>query len=160
MREHMQSVVVIGAGKIGATVAGLLASAGYRVSLTDRSQAALDRVEPHENIRCVPLNVENSASLLGLLNDQSAVINAAPFHLTSRIAEAARAARAHYLDLTEDVASTRNVKQLAMNATTAFIPQCGLAPGFVSLVASHLVRRFDQLDSVRLRVGALPQYPS
>ena len=44
--------------------AGLLASAGYRVSLTDRSQAALDRVEPHQNIRRVPLNVENSASLL------------------------------------------------------------------------------------------------
>src|SRR6266571_8225856 len=39
MRGHMQSVVVIGAGKIGTTVAGLLASAGYRVSLTDRSQA-------------------------------------------------------------------------------------------------------------------------
>jgi saccharopine dehydrogenase-like NADP-dependent oxidoreductase len=156
----MQSVVVIGAGKIGATVAGLLASAGYRVSLTDRSQAALDRVEPHQNIRRVPLNVENSASLLGLLNDQSAVINAAPFHLNSRIAEAARAARAHYLDLTEDVASIRRVKELAVDAGTAFIPQCGLAPGFVSIAAFDLAKRFEVLDSVRLRVGALPQFPS
>jgi saccharopine dehydrogenase-like NADP-dependent oxidoreductase len=156
----MQSVVVIGAGKIGATVAGLLASAGYRVSLTDRWQAALDRVEPHQNIRRVPLNVENSASLLGLLNDQSAVINAAPFHLNSRIAEAARAARAHYLDLTEDVASIRRVKELAVDAGTAFIPQCGLAPGFVSIAAFDLAKRFEVLDSVRLRVGALPQFPS
>src|SRR6195256_1254796 len=160
MRGHMQSIVVIGAGKIGTTVAGLLASAGYRVTLTDRSQLALDRVERHENIRCLPLNVENSADLLALLNDQFAVINAAPFHLTLRIAEAAWAARTHYLDLTEDIANTRHVKALAADASTAFLPQCGLAPGFVSVVAHDLAKRFEVLDSVRLRVGALPQFPS
>src|SRR5215204_42404 len=99
----MQNVLVIGAGKIGATVAALLVSVGYRVMLADRSAGVLDRVERNENIRCVPLNVENSADLLALLNDQYAVINAAPFHLTLRVAEAARAASTHYLDLTEDV---------------------------------------------------------
>jgi saccharopine dehydrogenase-like NADP-dependent oxidoreductase len=156
----MQNVVVVGAGKIGTTVAGLLASAGYRVTLADRSQAALDRVERHEHIRCLPLNVENSADLLALLNDQFAVISAAPFHLTLRIAEAACAARTHYLDLTEDVANTRRVKELGAGATTAFLPQCGLAPGFVSVVAYDLAKRFEVLDSVRLRVGALPQFPS
>src|SRR5688572_3648346 len=155
-----RNVMVIGAGKIGTTVASLLASAGYRVTLTDRSQAALDRIERSGDIRCMPLNVENSAGLLEQLNDQSAVINAAPFHLTLRIAEAARAARTHYLDLTEDVASTRRVKELAADASTAFIPQCGLAPGFVSVAAFDLAKRFEELDSVRLRVGALPQFPS
>ena len=108
----------------------------------------------------MPLNVENSADLLALLNDQFAVINAAPFHLTLRVAEAARAARTHYLDLTEDVASTQRVKELADGASTAFIPQCGLAPGFVSVAAYDLAKRFEVLDSVRLRVGALPQFPS
>jgi saccharopine dehydrogenase-like NADP-dependent oxidoreductase len=156
----MQNVVVIGAGKIGTTAAGLLADAGYRVTLTDRSQAVLARVERHERIRCVPLNVESSADLLGLLNDQYAVVNAAPFHLTLRIAEAAHAARAHYLDLTEDVASTRRVQELAGDASTAFIPQCGLAPGFISIAAFDLAKHFEVLDSVRLRVGALPQFPS
>ncbi len=156
----MQNVVVIGAGKIGATAASLLASAGYRVTLTDRSLAVLDRVERHESIRCVQLDVEKSGDLLALLNDQSAVINAAPFHLTLRIAEAARAAHTHYLDLTEDIASTRRVKELAADARTAFIPQCGLAPGFVSVAAFDLAKRFEVLDSVRLRVGALPQFPS
>jgi saccharopine dehydrogenase-like NADP-dependent oxidoreductase len=157
----MHDVVVIGAGKIGATAAGLLAQSGsYQVTLADRSPAVLDRVEPHERIRCMPLNVEDTTALLGLLNDKFAVVNAAPFHLTLRIAEAARAARNHYLDLTEDVASTRRVKELAADAATAFIPQCGLAPGFVSVVAYELAKRFETLDSVKLRVGALPQYPS
>jgi len=89
-----------------------------------------------------------------------AVLSAAPYHLTYHVAEAAKAARAHYLDLTEDVASTRKVKALAAGATTAFIPQCGLAPGFISIVAANLARRFDTLHDVRLRVGALPKYPS
>jgi saccharopine dehydrogenase-like NADP-dependent oxidoreductase len=87
-------------------------------------------------------------------------LSAAPYHATRLIAEAAKAAGAHYLDLTEDVASTRAVKQLAEGARTAFIPQCGLAPGFVSIVAHDLAKRFDTLDTLRLRVGALPQYPS
>ena len=40
------------------------------------------------------------------------------------------------------------------------IPQCDLASGFISIVANDLARRFDTLDSVRMRVGALSQYPS
>jgi saccharopine dehydrogenase-like NADP-dependent oxidoreductase len=66
----------------------------------------------------------------------------------------------HYLDLTEDVANTRLVKSLAEDASNAFIPQCGLAPGFISIAAHDLARRFERLDSARLRVGALPLYPS
>ena len=54
----------------------------------------------------------------------------------------------------------RRVRALAVDASTAFFPQCGLAPGFVSIVAFDLVKRFDSLDTVKLRVGALPQYPS
>jgi len=157
----MRDVTVIGAGKIGATVARLLASTGdYHVMLTDRAPDVTDRLERVERIDCKTLDVEDSAALLRLLNGQFAVLNAAPFHLTLPVAEAAGAAGAHYLDLTEDVASTRRVKELAAGGNTAFIPQCGLAPGFISIVAFDMAKRFEKLDSVRLRVGALPQYPS
>jgi saccharopine dehydrogenase-like NADP-dependent oxidoreductase len=157
----MKDVVVIGAGKIGATVAQLLASTGdYQVTLADRSPEVLASRERNERIRAVAADVEDSSKLVDLLNGQFAVLNAAPFHLTTGIAEAARAARTHYLDLTEDVASTHRVKELAADAGIAFIPQCGLAPGFVSIVAFDMAKRFEVLDSVKLRVGALPQYPS
>jgi saccharopine dehydrogenase-like NADP-dependent oxidoreductase len=157
----MKDVVVIGAGKIGSTVAGLLAQTGdYRVTLADRSPEVLDRVDRIERIRIATADVEDSSKLVDLLNGQFAVLNAAPFQLTTHIAEAARVAGTHYLDLTEDLASTRRVRKLATDANTAFVPQCGLAPGFVSIVAFDLAKGFDVLDSVRLRVGALPQYPS
>jgi saccharopine dehydrogenase-like NADP-dependent oxidoreductase len=157
----MKEVVVIGAGKIGATIASLLTSTNdCQVILADRSTEALGRFEREERVRIAPTDVEDSSKLIDLLNGRFAVLNAAPFHLTTIVAEAARAAGTHYLDLTEDVASVRRVRELAANAETAFIPQCGLAPGFVSIVAFDMAKRFEVLDSIKLRVGALPQYPS
>jgi saccharopine dehydrogenase-like NADP-dependent oxidoreductase len=45
-------------------------------------------------------------------------------------------------------------------AETAFMPQCGLAPGFVGIAGAELASRFDRLESLSLRVGALPLYPT
>jgi saccharopine dehydrogenase-like NADP-dependent oxidoreductase len=157
----MKDVVVIGAGKIGATVARSLASTGdYQVTLADRSPEVLDLFGRDDRTSITAVDVEHSAKLLDLVNGHFAVLNAAPFRLTTPIAEAARAARTHYLDLTEHVESMHRVKALAIDSSTAFFPQCGLAPGFVSIVAFDLVKRFDSVDTVKLRVGALPQYPS
>ncbi|PWJ84835.1 saccharopine dehydrogenase-like NADP-dependent oxidoreductase [Pseudaminobacter salicylatoxidans] len=157
----MKEIVVVGAGKIGATIADMLAVTGdYRVTVVDRSQAQLDALEVGANIATRQLDIGQDGALESVLAGKFAVLSAAPFHLTTRIAEAAAKAGVHYLDLTEDVASTRRVKELAASATTAFIPQCGLAPGFISIVANDLARHFDTLDSLRMRVGALPQYPS
>lgn len=157
----MKEIVVVGAGKIGATIADLLASTGdYSVTVIDRAQAQLDALEAGAAVKTQAIDIEDAKALEAVLSGKFAVLSAAPFHLTTRIAEAAAAAGVHYLDLTEDVASTRRVKELAKTAKTAFIPQCGLAPGFISIVAYDLAKRFDKLDSVRMRVGALPQYPS
>jgi saccharopine dehydrogenase-like NADP-dependent oxidoreductase len=52
------------------------------------------------------------------------------------------------------------VRATAEGATTAFVPQCGLAPGFISIAANELITHFDELKSVRMRVGALPQHPN
>lgn len=157
----MRKVTVIGAGKIGATIVDLLVGSGaYDVTVIDQSEAQLAGVAGHGAVRRVVHAIEDAQSLAGRLAGQFAVLNAAPFHLTTRVAEAAKLAGAHYLDLTEDVASSRVVQELAAGAETAFIPQCGLAPGFITIVAADLARKFDELHDVRLRVGALPRYPS
>lgn len=159
----MKDILVIGAGKIGQVAADLLAhapSCGYRVTLADRSAQALAHAGCGPEVAALVLDIEDAASLRAAMAGRFAVLSAAPFHLTLRIAQAARAANVHYLDMTEDVASTRRIRELAHGARGAFIPQCGLAPGFVSIVAADLARRFDRLDSVRMRVGALPAYPS
>ena len=157
----MKRVVVIGAGHIGAAIAHLLGGCGdYAFTVVDRSSQALALLDGLPNTQTRQLDIADADSLDATLSGAFAVLSAAPYHQTTRIAEAARRAGVHYLDLTEDVASTRCVKGLAEGATTAFIPQCGLAPGFISIVAADLARRFDTLHDVRLRVGALPKYPS
>ena len=158
---YMKEIVVIGAGKIGGAIALMLADTGdYRVVVADRSPEQLSKVDRHPAISTAAVDIADRAGLVAVLAGKFAVLSAAPFHLTGFVAEAALEAGVHYLDLTEDVATTKKVEELAQGAKTAFIPQCGLAPGFISIVANDLAKRFDSLDSVRMRVGALPQYPS
>jgi saccharopine dehydrogenase-like NADP-dependent oxidoreductase len=157
----MKEVVVIGAGHIGSTIAAFLSGTGeYQVTVADHSADALAALGVMTRVEHKVLDVKSGPAMRDLLKGKFAVLSAAPYHLTYLVAEAARAAGAHYLDLTEDVATTRKVKALAADAKTAFIPQCGLAPGFISIVAADLARHFDVLHDVRLRVGALPKYPS
>ena len=157
----MKNIVIVGAGKIGSMIAELLVGSGdYAVTVIDRSQQQLDRLETAKPIAKAAVDIADGEALRKILTGKFAVLSAAPYHATRLIAEAAKAAGSHYLDLTEDVASTRVVKQLAAGARTAFIPQCGLAPGFITIVASDLASRFDELQDVRMRVGALPKFPS
>jgi saccharopine dehydrogenase-like NADP-dependent oxidoreductase len=157
-RMSTRPVLVIGAGKIGQVVAELLAGCGdYTVTLADRDEAALQGVG---RVHTLALDVGDRGQLEQAMGKAWAVLSAAPYHLTAQIAELARDLGVHYLDLTEDVATTKRIRALAEGAGTAFVPQCGLAPGFISIVASDLASRFDRLDSVRMRVGALPAYPS
>jgi saccharopine dehydrogenase-like NADP-dependent oxidoreductase len=157
----MRDILLIGAGKIGETIADMLCASGdYRVTVADRSDLQLQKLPRRANLKMFALDVGDADALAASLKGRYAVLSAAPYSVTGQIATAARRAGIHYLDLTEDVANTRLVKTLALGAGSALIPQCGLAPGFISIVAQDLARHFDRLDSVRLRVGALPLYPS
>ncbi|HEX6958298.1 MAG TPA: saccharopine dehydrogenase C-terminal domain-containing protein [Ferrovibrio sp.] len=154
-------ILIIGAGKIGRTIANMLAQSGdYRVTLADCVLPQLTPGEAAARIEACQLDACDGAALDRLLNGRFAVVSAVPFHVTAGIAAAAADRGVHYLDLTEDVAATQLVKQLAPRARRALIPQCGLAPGFISIVGHHLAQRFDRLDSLRLRTGALPQFPA
>lgn len=156
----IRRVVVLGAGKIGVAVAGLLVGSGdYIVTLADSDADALGRRAP-EGVRTAVVDVHDPAALRQVLAGNQVVAVALPFHLNLRVAEAARTEGLHYFDLTEDVATARAVRALGEGAATVFVPQCGLAPGFVSMVAMALVDRFDQVTDVHLRVGALPQFPN
>ncbi len=162
----MHRVLVLGAGKIGALISGLLADAGdYRVQLADVSgEAARAVVDAHgrENVTAHALDATDAAALVRHLREHrnDAVISSLPFYCNPGVARAAREQGLHYFDLTEDVEVTRAVRAQAEGAGTAFVPQCGLAPGFVSIAANELIGHFDELRSVKMRVGALPQHPN
>jgi saccharopine dehydrogenase-like NADP-dependent oxidoreductase len=157
----MMKIALLGAGHIGQTIARLLADSGdYQVQVLDRSAAALAHIAHHGAITTRVLDTEDARALQAALRGHDAVLNALPYHLAIGTATLAREAGCHYFDLTEDVAATREIQRLADGAATAFMPQCGLAPGFIGIVAQHLARSFDELHDVKMRVGALPAFPT
>ena len=162
----MHRVLVLGAGKIGSLIGGLLAeSDSYQVQLADMDGAAAESIVAAHGLprlSAVALDASNKLALAAQLarSPVDAVVSSLPYYCNVGVAEAARAAGCHYFDLTEDVAVTRAVRSIAEGARQAFVPQCGLAPGFISIAAHELITHFDQLRSVKLRVGALPQHPN
>ena len=159
--QTMHNILLLGAGKIGIFITELLSTSGdYRITIGDKDPEQLGRMPKGTNIQTLELDILDEAALLKAMQGKFAVLSACPYHITRHVAEAAAKAGIHYLDLTEDVACTRLVKSLAKGASSAFIPQCGLAPGFITIAAWELTRHFDSLRNVHMRVGALPKYPS
>jgi saccharopine dehydrogenase-like NADP-dependent oxidoreductase len=162
----MHKVLILGAGKIGSLIAGLLGESGdYEVQVADVDGTVAQRVvDAHglPNLKAVAVDARSTAALGAHLRRHpvAGVISSLPYYCNVGVAEAARAASAHYFDLTEDVEVTRAVRRLADGAPQAFVPQCGLAPGFISIAAKALIDHFNELRSVKLRVGALPQHPN
>ena len=162
----MSRVLVLGAGKIGALISGLLAeSKSYEVDLADvDGKAATSICAAHglPGLAGYELDATDGAALAAHLKTQrvDAVISSLPYYCNVGVAQAARAAGSHYFDLTEDVEVTRQVRRIAAGGSSAFVPQCGLAPGFISIAAHELITHFSELRSVKLRVGALPQHPN
>ena len=162
----MQDVLVLGAGKIGALISGLLAESGdYRVQLADsKPGAAAKVVQAHglDNLEAFDLDASDEAALTAHVKKHkpSAVVSGLPYFCNVTVAQVARNEGLHYFDLTEDVAVTEAVRELAEGSDKVFAPQCGLAPGFISIAANELIQHFDSLKSVKLRVGALPQHPN
>lgn len=161
-----RKIVVLGAGKVGRLVTWFLADSGdYLVTAVDKDQAQADRAtcladgSPLKGASAAVADLSDTSALPAILKDADYVLSCAPFHCNPGIAQVAKDTGTHYLDLTEDVAVTKQVKDLAQGSELAFIPQCGLAPGFISIVANSLAHKFDDLHSLRMRVGALPLHP-
>jgi len=151
------TIGVVGAGKIGATIAALLESCAFcdAVRLADvRTGVDIDGLRKASVRR---LDVRRRTALAAFVKRCDAVVSAVPYFLNREIVEACARARVAYLDLTEDIATTRLVRTLARETKgVTFIPQCGLAPGAINIVGGALAASLDSARSVEMRVGALP----
>lgn len=160
------NVVVIGAGKIGSAIikhlTSIKAQGDYKVTVIDSYQPSLDAISDIVQ-ETILMPITDVASLRQHLGGQAAVLSAADFTANKIIAEACLLEGCSYFDLTEDVETTAHVKELSkkidQDAKQIFMPQCGLAPGFIGILAHSLTEQFDQIHDVRLRVGALPKNP-
>ncbi len=154
LHSRVDRIAVVGLGNIGRLIADMLVERGFEVREVDadESRAAGERASV--------MDVKDPAALEEVFGGVDAVISCLPHYLNAVTVGAAHAAGVHYVDLSEDVATSRTVRRLARSSKTIFMPGCGLAPGFICLVGGALGAHLDTVDRIQLRVGALPRSPN
>ncbi|MCA1632957.1 MAG: saccharopine dehydrogenase NADP-binding domain-containing protein [Acidobacteria bacterium] len=162
-------ILVLGAGRMGLGAAFDLAhnSEGVeRVTIADfdegRARAVAETVGGAERVRAARVDVADSAGVVALMRGHEAVISCVPYVHNLSLARAAIEARANFCDLGGNntvVDAELALDSEARAAGIRIIPDCGLAPGMVSVLVAHGAARFERLDEVHIRVGGLPQQP-
>jgi saccharopine dehydrogenase-like NADP-dependent oxidoreductase len=151
---QFKSVLVLGGGKVGSTIADMLAEY-YSINVT-LADLRVDLTTPDDAlVKHIVVDISDEAALASLLERHPVVINALPFYLAAKVAAQAVKLGVHYFDLTEDVNATRAIRELSQNANSVLMPQSGLAPGVIGMLGGYLASHFEDLYDLRLRVGAL-----
>lgn len=153
MTKPIESILVIGIGKVGALVGTLLHETGFKVRGLDMNPRT-DRPFPIDKA-----DIADTEAVKKAMEGSDAVVSCLPYNLTVTIAKLAHELDMHYFDLTEDVPTTKTVMELSKTSKGIMAPQCGLAPGFIGIVGASLTPGFKTLRSIELRVGALPRHP-
>ena len=160
-------MLVLGAGLQGSACAfDLVQQEGVsNVTLADiQPERAAGFVKPFvgKKLTLARLDVQDPAALAALLAGHVAVLNALPYYFNLDVTRAAVAAGLHYSDLGGNTEIVFNQKKLDADArahNVSVIPDCGLAPGMVNILAAEGIRRVGAADSVKIFVGGLPQHP-
>lgn len=161
-------MLVLGAGLQGSACAYdlLQNDAITEVRLADQSVEHLPKfLQPYidgQRLKLIPLNAKDAKAVAAAMDGVQAVMCALPYYFNGPMTEAAIAAGAHFCDLggnTEIVQEQKRLDAKAKQAGVTVVPDCGLAPGMVNVLAQLGIDRLDRTESVRIYVGGLPQRP-
>jgi lysine 6-dehydrogenase len=159
-------MLVLGAGLQGSACAyDLLAHTEHDVVLADQNVDRLPeflRAYLGGRLTAVQVDARDEAAMRTLLQGVSATMSAFPYYLNGPLAALAVEAGSHFADLggnTEIVMQQKRLHDAAVTGGLSVIPDCGLAPGMVNILAEHGIRQLREVRSVRIKVGGLPQKP-
>ena len=158
--------LVLGRGAQGSACAfDLLRSAGVtEVRLADLDVSSLPAFLPTDDPRLVPVSVDvrDRDQMLAEMGKVNAVLSAIPYYFNGELAALAVQAGKHFADLggnTEIVFKQKELDAAAKLKGVTVVPDTGLAPGMINVLAEHGIRSLDTVESVKLFVGGLPQHP-
>src|SRR6058998_13607 len=115
-----------------------------------------------KRLAVVKLDVQDGAALRAALHGHDAVLSALPYYFNLEVARAAVGVGLHCADLggnTEIVFNQKKLDREACARNVCVIPDCGLAPGMVNVLAAEGIRRVGDAETVKICVGGLPQNP-
>lgn len=144
-------IAIFGGGKIGRLVNFQLTELGF-------SPFIFDKVQPTFGCSYIPVEIGEQDIRI---KDFSILINCLPFQYAKKLAKIAAINNMHYFDFTEDVATRKYIIELSEEyKDLIFMPHCGLAPGLISIIGKELIKNYDEISFLKVRVGALPIAPT
>ncbi len=112
--------------------------------------------------KAIKLDASGEKHLGRVFEGYDVVVSAAPYRFNFYLAKAAMAGNCHFCDMGGNnavVEQELGLDGVAKRAGVSIVPDCGLAPGLVNVLAAGLIGKLDEANEVRLRVGGLPQHP-
>ena len=119
---------------------------------------------PYSGKRLVPtpFDAKNAEGALAMMRESDAVMSALPYYFNGEMARLAAEAGTNFTDLggnTEIVFQQKQLDAQFKAKGTSAVPDTGLAPGMVNILAEQGIRRLDRVESLKIFVGGLPQQP-
>jgi lysine 6-dehydrogenase len=160
-------MLVLGAGLQGSACAyDLLQNPNVtEVRLADLNVSHLpDFLSEYSGKRLIPtpLDVRDHDAVLAVMRESKATMSAIPYYFNLGLARLAVQAGTNFCDLggnTEIVFQQKELDAEARKAKVTIVPDCGLAPGMVNILAQYGIQQLDDVQSVKIFVGGLPQQP-
>src|SRR5687767_7499101 len=161
-------ILVLGTGRMGYGAAFDLVHnspdvAYVTVADSDRERAAevaakigTDRIEVRH------VDASNHDDVVALMRGHDSAISCVNYWYNESLSRAAIETGTNFCDLGGNnyvVDSQLALDAEAKAAGISIIPDCGLAPGMVSILAMHGAAEFDEVEEIHIRVGGLPQDP-
>lgn len=163
---ELMKLLVLGAGLQGCACAyDLLQNPAITVTLADVRPGKLPSFLKGDwggRLRTLRMDVTDPAAVSQAFQEQAAVMSAIPYYYNEAMARAAVESGCHFSDLggnTGIVLEQKKLHPAALAKGISVIPDCGLAPGMVNILAAEGIRRFDHAEKVKIFVGGLPQAP-
>jgi lysine 6-dehydrogenase len=161
-------ILVLGAGRMGLGAAYDLAHNSNDVETITIADVDFEKAkETSEQVKSGKVTAKQAdagdyAQAVELMRGHDAAISCVNYWHNLHLAKAAIETKTNFCDLggnnhvvDQELALDNEAKGAGIN----IIPDCGLAPGMVSVLAMHGAEHFEHLESIKIRVGGLPQNP-
>ena len=159
-------MLVLGAGLQGSACAfDLLTHTDAQVTVADvnpANVAAFAKAVGKDRLTLATLDARDEGAVRALMAGHDAAMSALPYYFNYQMARLAVEEGLHFADLggnTEIVRQQQGLDAAARKKGLSIMPDCGLAPGMINILAAEGIRRLDSVQAVRLYVGGLPQDP-
>lgn len=167
-----KKIFIAGSGGIGEAAALLLrewSKFEVEIYLGDINEKSLNKAKSFvlqgsdktSNIQTVLMTNEINDAMKSAFGNCDVLLDCSPGGQAPKMAQFAKDFKMHYANLTEYVAETDKIMELAKDAETGFILQTGLAPGFINVLAMSLYQKFvekyenEKVERIGMKVGAL-----